>query len=275
MGAFLGPLGGLLEFLHYRDRQAVAQQRIVKYSTSLDGTRTAFLGPRSLGEWSLGNTDLTPEEAAPFELLASGVYGKGPFILIDPLSQVSNVLSRRMSLPGQGNEFAYSTATASSSVSTIPGLGQVPSLQAAGGALVTMAYATPVVAGRPVTVTSYVSGSGTGKIQAQFLDSAGAVLTTRSADFALSTTWKRVSTGQVTPDRAVQVRIRVTATGSFSVALPAVTWTAKVMPYSPGQGSYRVNISGYEKQYEWADPDPEGQRLIDFQLTATEVGNGS
>lgn len=272
-GAFLGPLGALVEFVHYKGGLSSQDSRDVSFKRTLGGGRKAFMGPNlGLREWSVSTKGLGPEQFAQFELLAAGAYGSPPFWWVDPAAQVTNVLSPRMSMPGFGNEFAFSGGSAGTMV--IPGLGPVPAVTVPAGAILKVALATPVVAGVPLTGAVYVSGNSAGSIRAQFLNSSG----TWTHDSVSQVTFgapARISTSSVARDGDQTLDLRITSAGAFTVALPSVTWTPNLLPWSKGRGARRTVVHGISDEVVNADATTSTGRIIDFSFTVTEVGDGA
>lgn len=272
MGAFLGPADGLVEFAHWRESQARATVRPVTYRTTLGGTRKAFFGPRPLRQWEMVATDMDPEQFGPFELLLS--QSPGPYVFLDQLAQVTNVLTPRASMPGAGNENEFG-GTGSVSSGVIPGIGRVPAITALAGQGIWFGYRTPVIPGKPVTVSAFVRGSGSGQIQAVFVGADGTAVSTVTSNYTTPAGWERVWVAGTPPQTAREVRIYVHSTSGHAAAVPAVTWTPELMPWSTGRGCAKAVISEYDDEFQWADPQAQGQRLSSFKFTVTEVGDGS
>jgi hypothetical protein len=271
-GAFLGSLGALIEFAQYKGGISVKNDRPVTFKTTLGGSKRAFVAPqRGLREWSVSTVGMSSEQFAAFELLNAGAYGLGPFRFIDPLAQSTNVLTPRGSLPGVGNEFAY-TGNGIPGAGTIPGFGSVPAVSAQAGSQLWFGAGTPVIPGVPVTVSSWVRGVT--ELQAVFLDAAGAVVGQVTKPVAAQSAWARVHASGEPPVGAQEVRIRLTGPSAFDACLPAVSWTKQVVPWSLGRGCRSAVVHDVSDEVVDADPGSNG-RMADFGFTVTEVGDGA
>lgn len=243
--AWIGTLGNLVEFKCPAQLRRAADI-VTTVRTTLGGVDKAFVEPVGPARtWDVGLSAASPDDLAVLGMLTAGVYGRGPFWFVDPWAERTNLLSPRAAMPGYGNEFAYSTSTGTAGAASIPPLGPVPAVTAAAATYLWFAYGTPVVPGKPVTVSAYVRGSGAGELMAVFLDATGATIATQAATYTTPGNWQRKHvTAPATPAGAVQVRIRITSSSGYAAALPAVTWMDRLTPYAPGQGAPRVILTG-------------------------------
>lgn len=267
MSAFIGPLGGLVEVAHYKGSVGVTQDRPVSFKRTLGGGRVGFSSPNlGLRSWDVSAPSLSPEQYTPLEMLLA--YGKPPFVWVDPLAQVSNVLGHRASLPGFGNEFAYSS-NGSASAGVIPGVGSVPAVSAAGGEFLWFGYGCPVVPDVTVTVSAWVRGAS--EIHAVLVNGSGVEVSRASKSFPVSGVWGRVHVAARPNTASHEVRVLVSGPGAFDAALPAVTWTPDLRPWSVGRGAPKVMVSDYSDDLKVAG----AQAVKDTSFKVTEVGTGA
>lgn len=274
MGAFLGSIGSLVELSQFAEEQSVDMGGEPSFFDALDGTRTMYVAPtyaRVLRQWSVSMTDARPTHAAAFQALCMGAAGTGPFVFVDPLAQVTNLLTPRQSLVDAGT---YLTAQATPTRTSVPILGSLPGLQVTGTAL-QLATGTPVLPGRPVSALLWVKSAKNVDLSMQFSDAKGTWLTspTRRVETPAAGAWASVSA--VPGAGAAQVYIRVTVNGPTEVAAPSITWTATSPTWSPGRGARQVGIHGLKESFRQASPSDPGKRRLTYSATITEVGNGA
>lgn len=269
-GAFLGPLGGLVEFVHYKGSSGSQEAREASFKTTLGGARKAFLEPDlGLREWSVSTAGLGPEEFAGFELLTAGAYGPPPFRWIDHIAQVTNAITPRKSLFQAG--VSGGTSGPGGMLTGADGTRHPVSLNASAGT-VYFAQDTPVLPGLPVTGSVYATSGA--KVHLHIRDAAGAILTNIST--TATTAGQRLVLTATAPAGAVSARLAVAAsTNPGTVAGVAITWTDKPMPWSKGRGAEKVVIHGISDDVQDADPDSDNGRIVDFSFTVTEVGDGA
>lgn len=117
-------------------------------------------------------------------------------------------------------------------------------------------YGIPVVVGLPYTVSTWarpdgtVDSSITMRLSLQWLDSAGAVLSTITSGDTVMTTWTRLSAGGVAPANAVYARVQFIATGatisvggSIYIDEPMLEQDTVVNDWAPGTGVRPVEIT--------------------------------
>lgn len=274
MGAFIGPLGGLIEATQWQEQQSVSTGADPSFFTGLDGARTAFVQPpagRALREWSVSMSKARPEQAAAFQALAMGAMGIGPFVFADPLAQVTNLLTPRMSLMDPA---LLSTSTPRSNITaaTLDGepAGLVPTTASAGY----WGYNTPVHPQRPVTLSLTVQGSASVEFRVMRKDWTYPHLTQATVSAAQP---ERVSLTLAPPfdQDAVMCGFAVTATTATLISRPQITWTRQPMVWSPGRGAKDVVVHGLKESFDRASPRPHGSTWLDYSATVTEVGSGA
>lgn len=274
MGAFIGPLGGLIEATQWQEKQSVSTGTAPSFFTGLDGSRTAFVQPsagRVLREWEVSMSDASPEQSAAFVSLAMGGLGLGPFVFADPLAQVTNLLTPRQSLMDP----ATLSSVVSPSRAVVPEIGEVPAATVAAGSTGRFGVGTPVLPGVPVTVSAWVRSAQSVTVTAQCMDAPGGWTNNASKVFSSMSRGEWVSV-TVTPNASsAQVDLRVQSGNTDTVACPAITWTRQAMGWSPGRGATQVVVSGLQEEFARADPHVRGERRVDYSATVTEVGSGA
>lgn len=272
-GAFVGPLGGLVEIAHYRGSMGTRADREVSFKRTLGGGLRGFGTPdRGLREWSVSAPGQSSAQVAPVEVLLAS--GPGPFHWVDPSAQMTNVLTPRKSLPGAGNEFAW---TGSGVVAGGPvqaeGIGAVAHSVATNGSQVFLAWNTPVLPGVNVTGSVYATGyNGTSaRIFLRFYKPDGTFTSTSGMGLVnQDATLRRVSVTGTPP--AGSTWCLITVTGAGSVALPAVTWTPKLTPWGKGRGAAKAVVHGLSEDLRVVS---QTQQVRDLSFTVTEVSNGA
>lgn len=280
MGAFIGPLGGLIEATQWQEKQSVSTGAAPSFFTGLDGARTAFVQPpagRVLREWDVAMSDARPEQAAAFQTLALGGMGAGPFVFADPLAQVTNLLTPRQSLMDPALLLSASPqSNITPAVMVIPGEGSNPAGVVTSKSTAFWGWYTPVMPGQPLTLSLWVQGQA--EVTLRIMRN-NATWSNRHAEVKTveSTTPTRVSLTFNRPwlPDSEMCGFQVKTTASATIARPQITWTAQPMPWAVGRGASKVVVHGLKESFEWADPSLCGQRRLDYSATVTEVGSGA
>lgn len=274
MGAFLGPLGNMIELTQWAETQSVSTGQDPTFFTGLDGSRTAFVQPRvgqSLREWNVSMSKARPRHAAAFQALCLGAHGNGPFAFCDPLAQVTNLLTPRQSLFDVGT---FNVSSAGQIRTVVPELGEMPALLGI-AALQRIGYGTPALPGRKTTVSVWVSGADLVTVTAQCLTTAGQWTNTEKKTVTDAKAGARVAVSIVPAAGTTQIDMRVTSPSPVTIACPAITWTPGLMPWSPGRGATQVVVHGLQEQLEQASPSNEARQRVSYSATVTEVGSGA
>lgn len=274
MGAFLGSLGNLIELTQWAESQSVKTGQDPTFFTGLDGSRTAFVQPRigqSLREWEVSMTKARPRHAAAFQALCVGAYGEGPFAFCDPLAQVTNLLTPRQSLLDPGS---LSRGSASYTRTQVPGFGDMPSILNLSGTR-RIGIGTPVLPGRPVTVSAWVVCPDPVTVTAQCMNAFGGWTNNSKSKSAAAPSGAWVHATVVPSFEAAQVDLRIDAASAVTIACPAITWTPQPMPWSPGRGAAQVVVHGLQENIEQASPWGDGRQRLSYSATVTEVGSGA
>lgn len=101
------------------------------------------------------------EMAGRIEAFASGVYGRGPFYWVDPMSATHNVLPMNWAAPGLGAEWGVPIHPALTTGSTPVNTGEYPAVSAV-GSLTASAYGPELWIPVPPGHTAHVGVHGTG-----------------------------------------------------------------------------------------------------------------
>lgn len=273
MGAFIGPLGGLIELMHHQEAQSVSQGADPEIFEGLDGAKTAFVQPpagRALRVWDVSQSVAWPEQAAAFHALCLGAQGIGPFSFVDPLAQWNNVMGPRESLLEPSTLWA---GVLPSRV-VVPGLGSMPAGVVVAGVVGKFGSRVPVIPGRVATVSVWVVSPGSVTVTAQCRSAVGGGThgVSRVVSDAAAGQWV---TATVKPSSiSHQVEIQVKSTAAVTVACPSVVWLDRAVPWSVGRGAKAVVVSGFSESYERTGR-LDGQRVIGYSAKVTEVGSGA
>ena len=272
VSAWLGPLGNLVEFAHYKGSASVDLDRKVVFTETIGGGRFGQASPTTgLRTWAMSATYMDPSQWAGFELLAMGAYGN-QHVFLEPLALVTNVISPLKSLPGLGGSASWVSGDNSpSGLVAIEGGTRVPTVRSGGGSMY-MRFDAPVMPGKPVTVSVYALGSSV-RMNVSFIDASGTYVGSGGSvtQAMAGGSLRRLSRSIVAPPTAAAVYISVT--GASVAAAPAVTWTNTLMPWARGRGCEKAVIHGVGDSTVLAGGSA-GRQFANFDFTVTEVGYG-
>ncbi len=271
MSAWLGPVGGLIEFVHYQGAVKTKHDREVTLQTTIGGGRFALTAPATnLRSWAVSTEGIDSSQWAAFDALRSGAYGDRNYFL-SPLAQVTNLITPAKSMPGMGGETAgvNGDALAGGLMFTPEGI-RVPSMISGGGAAY-LRVDVPVRPGTQVTGSVYVAGSGV-QVRSWWVDAALKHVSVSSWPVVTSTELTRAANTTTVPEDAHAVYI--TVTGATAIAAPAVTWTDTARPWTVGRGCDNAIISDVSESEVLAGRW-NNQQAADFDFTVTEVGAGA
>jgi len=263
-GAYIGPIGQLVEIAHYKGSVSVQQDRDVSFKTTLGGGRRAFAAPNlGLRSWDVSAPMLTPTQAGQFEGMVA--TSNGPFWWVEPLAQHSNVVTHRGSLFQAG---VTGGGTVTGAFTGADGV-RLPASLAALSGTVYFASGTPVIPGKKVTGSAYATNGA--RVHLHLLDAGGATITNISA--TATTEGQRLTISTTVPAGAVTARLAVAAsTNPGTVAGPAITWTSGATPWGMGMGAAQTVVSGVSSDVVLAS---EAQQFKNLGFTVTEVGAGA
>lgn len=264
---YLGSLGRMIGIKCPASQQAQSVEQFT-FKDTVEGRVKAQRRPLGRRSWSLRTSDATtPGESAILQEFAAGAWGRGPFVFVSADAPHTNLLT-----PGASTCDPAEVAMGSGGSL----LGSPPLLTPDGWAArsvwkntVNGAFfgeAVPVLSGRRVTGSAYVSGAG-GFVRLVFLNASGAVVSQVDSAAATPTVARRSVTA-LPPVGAVSARLTVTASVT-AAARPAITWTDTVQPYSDGQGCSKAVVHGVSRDQVLAVP---GNTFSNLSFTVTEVG---
>jgi hypothetical protein len=275
MAAYVGPIGALVKVrTPTRVRPTVARPASAR--VTLGGRRKVHLGARALRGQHVALPYSSPGDVANLAALVAGEYGPGPFWWVDPWAQVTNLYTPAASTLDAGTwATANGPAAAGGAVQLDDGVLAGRSIVPSGsgvtvylGRRLGVRDDTPVLPGVPVTASVWVSGDSV-TVRAQFVDAAGALLTSATTTYSAGGTPRRVSVTGTPPATATAVYVAVT--GATRIARPALTWTSGVRPWHVGQGMPRVAITALDSDVVTAWDGAHGQGLT-AAFTVLEVG---
>lgn len=266
MTVYLGSLGRMVELYTTPSAQTSAAERYT-FKSTLEGRSKAQVRPIGRRSWTWNASYADPSEQAALVQFAQGAWGRGPFWFVPADAPRTNVLT-----PGAASCDPLEVTMGSGAVL----LGSPPLLTPDGWAARSIwkdtgngafiGAAVPVLPGRKVTGSAYVSGSG-GFVRLLFLDVVGAVVAQHDSAAAVSAVGRRSVTA-TPPAAAVSARLTVTASVT-SAGNPAITWTDTVQPFADGQGCEKAVVHGMSRDIVLSGPNGTYSNL---GFTVTEVG---
>ncbi len=269
MTAYLGPVGSLASF-KCPSAVSIDQTRPASYRTTLGGRVKAQRGPLSRRQWSVDISTATPEQVANLHAMVEA--GIPPWVWVEPYAQVTNLLSPEQSVLMPGT-FSGTGVLEGGAVS-VGGVMSPRSVLHATGGTVDFGYRTGVpdrpvvVPGVPVSVSAYVRGAGI--LGLSWRDWSGAVISEQTAAYS-NAALARVSMANLTPP-AGAATVRVWATGALQAAMPALSWTPVLAPWSIGRGCNRAVVDGLSEAVQLAVIDEPSLRRSGISFTVREVG---
>lgn len=262
--------------LHVGEHKRATQPRTTLTET-LSGRVLAQLSPRRTAprQWSIGGPNELVRDIAVLDEVLNGL--RPPYVWVDPWAQVTNLLTPRSSL-WQDAVDAQATVSLAGRYPLAGGGYAATSVVQSNTAQSIISGAAPVVPGLPVTVSAWVAGSTSCRINLQWLDSNGASISVLGGSnvpaglSVLSRSSLSVPADQV-PATAVAVRL-FTYNGVSVAARAQVTWTSGPVDWSIGGGASTVIVEGPSVDPTWAVPDPSFAhgRRADVSFTVTEIG---
>ena len=275
MGALLGPVGGLLELVGASSSEVSAPPSS-SFTRSLSGVVREQRGPLARRVWEATVGTAKPEQWHVLSQLGTGLLGPGPWVWYDELSQVTNLLTPAASMLHPGTWVGDGASVGGAGV-TEDGTAYFRSVVATPEAtvrigapegLVPVPFETVVTAS--VYVTAYSATGGTVAIEQ--VDPEGATVDApRVLDVEPGTVGARVHATLTTSMRTVALRI--TATGSLMLALPAVTLSDTPLPWATGRGCLAASLYLPGEDVQLAlTTDTDWGRRSGYSMTITELG---
>lgn len=271
---WIGHPGNLLPLPDYVGVLEVTSQQDPVLSESLGGgIRARIKRARPPRSWKVDIPNTHVDEVAQVRLLLNSTLG--PYVWLDPWAQVTNVLTPEMSTMGSLVSPAAGLPQNGGGWRLIGTDGQQAALTRSnptkGGVWIGPAPIPPVAVGRPVTASIWISSSSSARVNLQWLDGSGSVMSAVQGNIVtgLDGLRRSVATG-IPPWGASAARIYVA--GSEVLAMPAVTWTSDAVEWDVGNGVQQVVVGGMSRSTSHAVPESRALRRADLSFTVTEVG---
>lgn len=267
MPVYIGSLGRMVK-LPYVTSQSVEAEERYSFTRTLEGKRKAQPKPVGRRAWTLATQHFRPEEHSLLSQFANGAWGPGPFVFVSADAPHTNLLTPTAADSTETN-IAYSLFEQGGPWQVAPGVWSPGSYVSADPAnfmpLGDRFY--PCIPGQEITGSAYLQGEGS-KIGLFFWDANDTVISgTYSAEAGSGASPKRLSISMTVPANAV--RCGLTASGAVRGAMPAITWTGSVQPWSDGQGCLKAVVSSFGRDQVLAVP---GHTFSNISFTVTEVG---
>lgn len=267
MPVYLGTLGRMVK-LPYVTAQQVETEERYSFQQTLEGRRKAQVKPRGPRTWALATEHFRPNEVALLQQFAQGTWGPGPFVFVSADAPVSNLLTPRIAdcFP----EAAFGANVMTSGELYIGHDMYAPRSLINSNPSTPMYFGgvrTPVVAGKRVTGSAWVSGADA-CVRLFFYNAAGTFISSATSGVtATQTTVVRSWVTAMPPAGAVSCVVGgVNATRATQ---PAVTWTDGLLPWADGQGCEKAVVHGVSRDLRLAMP---GATYLNLGFTVSEVG---
>lgn len=265
---YLGTLGRMIG-IKCPASQNVSTEDRYSFQRTLEGRVKAQPKPIGRRTWSLQTSDATtPAEHSLLSQFANGAWGNGPFVFVSADAPVSNMLTPEVSTCGPAAKI--------SSVITLAGPHYLGFGEYSARSLlntdpsVIMYFGstrTPVVQGKSVTASAWVSGAGAA-VRLFWYDAVGSLITSATSSvLATSTTTVRSWVTGMPPANAVSCIVG--AVSASRGAQPAITWSDALLPWGEGQGCPKAVVSSMSRDQVLA---VAGRTYSNVSFTVTEVG---
>ena len=261
---YLGTLGRMVG-IKCPSSQSVEHAERYSFDTTLEGRVKAQARPIGRRSWNLQTSPATtPAEHSLLSQFADGAWGAGPFYFFPADATVTNLLTPDQSMCDRS--LVYGT--------TLPGGpmlcgGQWAAMSWMDDPLNTIWFnrdSAPIWEGQTVTGSAWVLGDGA-RVQLQFYGPDGPMGVYQSDVRGNSASPVRSVLTMEAPAGATSVRLR--AGGAMRAAMPAITFTGAVQPWSDGQGCLKAVVSAFSRDQVLAVP---GNTFSNVSFTVTEVG---
>lgn len=245
MGVWMGSLGALVEIACPSTQSRSGGVQYASAET-VDGGRVAQ-AVRTLRSWSLDVSVATPSELGTLEQMADRVrHEPGIFVPVDaPMSNVATPKDTSVRFAPRRGWMPYGPRVMPDG--TWVGAAQISDPATRTGSALMQATMTPVIPGKPVTVSAWLVG---GQIRVALQNAANREVRAffTPADQSTVVPVRHVVTipaDQVTVDVA-GLWVTVEGDSTYAGGL-AVTWTDQVMPWSAGRGCTSAILSAPDK----------------------------
>lgn len=268
MSSYLGSLGRLVP-LRCASSQSTAHAEAYAFESTLEGKVKGQMIPGRGRTWSLSTSDATRfEDQATLADFLSGAWGRGPFVFVSEDAAVSNLLTPRSSL---SDPAVLDASAVASGPAVIDGVWVPRTVRRGNDPDIRLTTERiPVIPGLPVTASAYALGTEA-RLRISFYNQAGERIALTTSPFTEAPAdWTRLQASRVAPEGAVDCQIFGVAGTEF--ARPAVTWTADLLPWAPGEGCLKAVVHGASRNLIMASQRPLGGRYASLSYTVTEVG---
>lgn len=267
MTVYLGTLGRMVELYTTPSASVVAEERY-SFTTTLEGRRKAQVRPvgRRTWTWEAGFADAS--EQGVVMGFASGSWGAGPFVFVSADAPFVNLLTPEVSTCGPEADVASHVSVAGPHYL---GFGEWSSRSLVSSDPTIVMYfgsvRTPVLAGRKVTGSAWVSGDAA-TVRLVWYDAAGVFITSNTgAAAATATTTVRAHVSAFPPANAASCVLA--GVNAIRGAQPAITWTDSLVPWGDGQGCAKAVVHAVSRTL--AQTSASGT-YSNMAFTISEVG---
>lgn len=261
---YLGTLGRMVG-VKCPSSQSVEPASRYGFDQTLEGRVKAQARPVGRRTWSLQLGEATtPQDHSTLSAFANGAWGPGPFVFVSADASVTNLLTPAQSVCDRSLVYG----------ATLPGGPMLCGDQWAAQSwmddpLNTIWFnrdSAPIWEGQTVTGSAWVLGAGA-RVQLQFYGPEGPMGVYQSDVWGNAVSPVRSVLTMEAPAGATSVRLR--AGGALRAAMPAITFTDTVQPWSDGQGCLKAVVSAFSRDQVLAVP---GSTFSNVSFTVTEVG---
>lgn len=266
---YLGTLGRMIG-IKCPSSQGVESASRYSFDTTLEGKVKAQARPIGRRTWSLQlSSATTPQDHSVLAQFANGAWGPGPFVFVSTDAPHTNLLMPSTASCDE-RSITYGYVLQAGPWQVAPGLWAANSYVNSSPSTVALPYGDrfyPAIPGVPVTASAYVLGEGA-RVGVVFYDANDAFISSSYSPVAGSgTDVTRSVITTVTPANAV--RCAVVSSYTLRGAMPALTWTDSVQPWSDGQGCLKAVVSAFSRDQVLA---VVGNTYSNVSFTVTEVG---
>lgn len=263
---YLGTLGAMVPIPSANSAVDSTRTRGDQITVAGDGgsNRVALLHPK--GRWTIPYLSLKTADQATIDAFYEGLYGDGPFRLVDP--EYVNVLGMDVSTmglrtaaslawqPSSGTLTRLATGAPAGILSGVlqwsGASGSATLLPGTSPSLADPTKAPVVVSTEPVTVSIYLwttTGAASVTLAASGRSSTGASVSNTTTSCAVTTTPQRftvtAAAGALGASALVVPRLTMPSTGvpTLNIAAAMVEYNSTASPWSRGYGSPQVNFA--------------------------------
>lgn len=265
---YLGTLDRMIGIKCPSSQQVQTEDRY-SFQTTLEGVRKAQVKARGARTWSLGMSEATTaSDESVLSQFAMGAWGVGPFWFVSSDAPVTNMLTPEVSTCGPAAKIASVISlagpqylgngvySARSLLNTDPGV-----------IMYFGATRVPVVQGKRVTASAWVTGAGAA-VRLFWYNAAGSLVSSNTSTLtATATTTVRSWVSAAPPADAVSCIVGAVSTSRASQ--PAITWSEALLPWAAGQGCPKAIVHEVSRSLVMAT---SAGVYGDLSFTVSEVG---